>query len=674
MNPTRRQLLGAGLLTSVAGLGLVAPLSPAAAVPRPGRTPVTASLTDLGVAMQSVNVRFTGVGPDGSGGSNLYAISDGNPVAFSVLDTDGELVFSWTPSDTTRPYGGGVFAIDGGAYFTARSGSLTTVFHYDHTARTVAEVMSSGSGSPVPNTMIRNVIPDGDTLYLCCYPRSEVYAYTISTGTVRAFGRASDNGGDYAWGFTRIGQKLYVGTGINTAQLVSFDIASGARTEIPLPATPTVISDLGRAGDLLLVPLPGRVEVYDTTTGQWRTDVTGMDAAASNFATGGDPQKSYFRRGNEYYVFDAGTLAATPLGFAAHGIGVEQFRPLTVFGSSGHDVIANFRQDGSLVVFDPDADTAVEHEAVVSGSPVVAHSIGLGPDGDIWVGAYLSAGVIASVDPVSGGITQRIGPEQSDTFAAVGPYLMISKYPNGVVYRYDTRQPWTWGSNPDTLVQLIGDLQDRIFAMTAAGDLLAVGSVPEYGNLGGALTLVDPSTGTHTVYRNVVTDQSVCALAHRDGIVYGGTTTRGGLSSVPTTTEGHLFEFDVATRQVTTSIVPVAGDETVSTLCFGNEPGILAGMTYECHFFRYDLAQHAVTSVVDTGIKPAGAVWGRTPTLRYRKLDGYFYGVAGQKFFRCNAHGGDLAILDGDHPWESLEITARGEIFLIDTTNVYRWA
>ena len=52
-----------------------------------------------------------------------------------------------------------------------------------------------------------------------------------------------------------------MGTGIGTAQLVSFDIETGARTEITPPATSSVIAALGTAGTLLLVPLPGRVLV-----------------------------------------------------------------------------------------------------------------------------------------------------------------------------------------------------------------------------------------------------------------------------------------------------------------------------------------------------------------------------------------------------------------------------
>src|SRR5690625_5476920 len=111
--------------------------------------------------------------------------------------------------------------------------------------------------------------------------------------------------------------------------------------------------------------------------------------------------------------------------------------------------------------------------------------------------------------------------------------------------------------------------------MTDAGDLLAAASIPEYGHRGGPLSIVDSETGEYEVYRHIVEDQGVSTVAHRDGIVYAGTTIYGGMSTVPTTTEGHLVEFDLDSREVTSAIVPVAGDETVSTLCFGPEASIL---------------------------------------------------------------------------------------------------
>lgn len=622
--------------------------------------------------MESINVRLTGSGPDGAGGTNLYALSDGTPVTFSVISPEtGDRLFSWQLHDESLAYGAGVYGIEGGAFFTARSGSATALHFYDHAEQTVTHITTSGSGQPIPNAVIRNVIPDGDTLYLCCYPRSEVYALDLPSGEVREFGPASDNGGEYAWGFTKIDDVLYVGTGIGTGQLVAFDTGTGERTEIELDDPPASIASLGTAGPLLLVPLPGRTGVYETTSDTWHVGLPGMDQVASAFATGGDPNLSYFRVEDEFWVFDAEALEATPLGFAEHGVSTSSLRALEAFQVDDHDVIACFRQDGEVLVFDPSADEVALHDVAVDSAPVIAHSIGLGPDGNVWVGAYLSAGVIAAIDSRSREITQLEGPEQGDAIAAVGPYLMVSKYPDGVVYRYDSSEPWEWDSNPDILATLISPhLQDRIFEMTDADGLLAAASIPEYGHLGGALSLIDPETGEHDVYRDVVAEQGVSTVVHRNGIVYAGTTIYGGMSTVPTTTEGHLIEFDLASREVTSTIVPVEGAETVSTLCFGEDASTLVGITYENHLFTYDITRHEVTSVVDLEITPTGATWGRSPTLRYRKHDRCFYGVGGQTFFRVTANG-EMTILDEEHAWKSLTITARGEIYLIDDNRVY---
>src|SRR5690625_7189384 len=83
-HPTRRRVLQTGLVTTAtAGLAATAP---ALAAP-PGR-PGSGELIDLGIAMESVNVRLTGSGPDGAGATNLYALSAGTPVTFSVISPE----------------------------------------------------------------------------------------------------------------------------------------------------------------------------------------------------------------------------------------------------------------------------------------------------------------------------------------------------------------------------------------------------------------------------------------------------------------------------------------------------------------------------------------------------------------------------------------------------------
>src|SRR5690625_5674642 len=108
-HPPRRRVLQTVLLpTPTAGLAVTAP---ALSAP-PGR-PGSGELIELGIAMESVIVRLTGSGPDGAGATNLYALSDGTPVTFSVISPEtGELLFSWPVPDESLNYGAGVYGIE----------------------------------------------------------------------------------------------------------------------------------------------------------------------------------------------------------------------------------------------------------------------------------------------------------------------------------------------------------------------------------------------------------------------------------------------------------------------------------------------------------------------------------------------------------------------------------
>ena len=91
----------------------------------------------------------------------------------------------------------------------------------------------------------------------------------------------------------------------------------------------------------------------------------------------------------------------------------------------------------------------------------------------------------------------------------------------------------------------------------------------------------------------MVADQSVVTVIHRDGKIYGGSAIWGGLGIEPTATDAELFVFDIATRTVESSIVPVPGETSIGGLAFDPD-GTLWGMTAN-HLFRYDVATQQVT-------------------------------------------------------------------------------
>ncbi|HEY6738441.1 MAG TPA: hypothetical protein VI076_06290, partial [Actinopolymorphaceae bacterium] len=212
-----------------------------------------------------------------------------------------------------------------------------------------------------------------------------------------------------------------------------------------------------------------------------------------------------------------------------------------------------------------------------------------------------------------------------------------------------------------------------IFEIIDADGVGVAGTVPKYGELGGALITFDPASGDHTVHRDVVPDQSVVALAYRGGKVYGGTTIHGGLSSTPSTDEAHLFVFDLASGTRERLLVPVPGSETVSTLAFGGDDEVLWGVTFDNVLFRYQVAASKVTHRVDLGLPREGANWGRVPTLKYRPQDGLFYGVAGHTFFSFDPETKEKNVISDTAPYATLEITEAGKIYLISDTNVYTY-
>lgn len=107
---------------------------------------------------------------------------------------------------------------------------------------------------------------------------------------------------------------------------------------------------------------------------------------------------------------------------------------------------------------------------------------------------------------------------------------------------------------------------------------IAVGTVPDGDRLGGALVIYDPKTGTSEKYRNVVQDESVFGLTANCGIVYGGTSIAGGLTTTPPTREaGTVFAWDVAKKKKLWESVPVPGAATVSSVTIGPD-GLLWGV------------------------------------------------------------------------------------------------
>ena len=109
-----------------------------------------------------------------------------------------------------------------------------------------------------------------------------------------------------------------------------------------------------------------------------------------------------------------------------------------------------------------------------------------------------------------------------------------------------------------TLASLLAGLVD-----VGEGDF-AFGSVPGYGQLGGALSIYDGAAKSLDTYAfdksttyapgvngSLLRDLAPISLAQHGGKIYMGTTNRGGHQMFAKTREAYVVEFDIAKRQVT---------------------------------------------------------------------------------------------------------------------------
>ena len=112
--------------------------------------------------------------------------------------------------------------------------------------------------------------------------------------------------------------------------------------------------------------------------------------------------------------------------------------------------------------------------------------------------------------------------------AEAGGNIYSIAYTHNVLTVYDPDRPWRPGpaesDNPRNLGPM-GDEQYRPVTGILNGprNRLYIGSMPDYGARGGALTVVNPSDNSHKSYRHLVPDHSILGLAAGPEHVYLGT-------------------------------------------------------------------------------------------------------------------------------------------------------
>ncbi|SEE91714.1 PQQ-binding-like beta-propeller repeat protein [Ruania alba] len=684
-SPTRPhvRLIAATAVAAVTSLGLA---SSASGDDGSASLGLTAEVIDRGHIATEPNTSFAEAGTLADGTPVLYISGSGEPASFTVVNAEtGELISG--AEVAPKIIGGPIQPLpDGSAYFGLRSGSGIIIYHWDAETHEITEAVEN----PVGERLVRELqLGDDGLLYGSTYPNTKVFSYDPATGEVRDYGSIVDeqDGDTYAEGFSVHDGTAYVGTGMQNGNLVAVDLDSGEISTMEVPAEYDHISRFYRSqqvGDLIAMAFsPGisggtNTLFWDTAAQDWACDgAIGTFVNLNNpYTESTEDGRFYYKASNEIWEFDTTDCSVTPTGWIDTDLaGTGNHRALSLVttgeGSAAEHALLGLNRDGSFWRFDPETGEQAYFESQVSGSRLTAHSIHVGPDDRVYMGYYLSPSLLGRFDPTTEEIEAISGPSQADSWATFEGDILTGSYANAVVHRGDPTAEWDWDTNPSQQFRLISEGQDRIIEMATDGALVAMATVSDYGVRGGALTLTDMDERRDT-YRDLVDAQSTASVTFGpDGLVYAGTSIRGGLSSQNSPLDAHLVVFDPDAGEVVEALVPVPDNDVVSGLTVvGNS---IWGVTNTGILFEYDITAGEVVERLELGTGASSSPWGLASTIQAHPTDGLLYGISGSDVFAFDPHSHQVQILAEDG-YKRMDIAPDGTIYALGETNLYEIA
>ncbi|WP_409341999.1 cohesin domain-containing protein [Paenibacillus sp. MBLB4367] len=590
---------------------------------------------DLGQPIKSVSsvaIYDSVVGKE-DGSNVLYTALAGEPAQFNVINLDTYAVLRAIPMPQGKDSWSLVVSPDGGSVYISSSGGR--LYRYSAATKEIEPLGIIRAGE----TAIYGLVTDeAGNVYGGTYPNALVWKYDPATGKFSDYGRMSETN-SYVRSLAYHNGSLYAGLGTAGA-IVKLNPATGEKTPVPLPTVTGVtygnypfVYNLDVVGDYLFAHLSGggisTLIAYDLVQGQWRPEQ--FPNFHGNRVSQPMNGKAYFKLNatgaNKLIELDLATFqtraTAMEQGFSMKGGGWATFANDPELPGP---TLVNTLFNGSIGFFNIQTEKRIEKPAIVAGQAIPIHSLEKGPDGKLYMGGY-PGGSAAAFDPVTKQNTVfTMG--QPESIGHIGGKIIFNTYPHAEIYELDTAKPIAAG-NPVKLF-VIGEEQDRPYVNVTAGSKMYMGTIPDYGKLGGALVEYDSASASetkHRVYRNVVQDQSIVGLAYKDGKIYGSTTVMGGLDATPTATAAKMFIWDTATQTKTAEFAPaIPGSATapimISGLVFG--PDGLLWAAADGTIFAVDPATKAVvkSKTIYPGVQKYG-MW-RPIHLRFG-ADGLLY-------------------------------------------------
>ncbi|MFJ7935646.1 hypothetical protein [Sporosarcina sp. NPDC096371] len=523
--------------------------------------------TNLGEMVQVQLGQAAAIQENKMGENEVYYHSNGLPGTFSVIDAEtGKLKFSEVIKGTEALWAMTV-GPDKNVYFAGTGDGK--LYRYVPELKKIEELGVNPSDDWVWDL---EATADGK-IYGSTYPHASVFEYDIATGKFRNYGTVKE-GQQYARGIAVTDDHIYVGIG-TTKHLFKVDRVTGEKEEVILEGhsgEDGMIENIFVVNDKLFVSV-GTINmlVIDPATNKVMHTFQ-----YSNMISNPSPHNAnlvYYKFQNRLYQYDFSTNQSTVIEgipLLPDTVRVKAMEWITL--TSGETVLAMVTQYGEFMLYEPTTNDMKFIELDISSQAVAIQALETGHDGKLYMGGYQRG--MSIYNPFAKELEVNISSfAQPEGIGFLNGKVYYGTYVGAMMYSYDPFLDVDLNSNPKFEYD-ITDQQDRPFAITSGDDKLFVGTVPDYGILGGVLAIYDEKTDKWSQYRNIVQDQSIIALAYQDGKLYGGTSVWGGLGVDPKAKEAKIFVWDVETGKKIEEFTPtIPGiDETprmIGGLSFG---------------------------------------------------------------------------------------------------------
>lgn len=632
-------------------------------------------IEDLGEPLQDVLMIGGDVGPGPNGETVLWSAVSSQPASLNAIAPNTGAVVASYP----LPGAGGSWEVEvspDGSVYVGTYGSAKLF-------RWTAEGGLVDLGNPLPAASFVWTLDtdENGVVYGGTSANGAVFSWDPATQQFRDYGRISES--DYIRSVAVHDGVIYAGT-IPQPWIFAIDADTGEATQLPQP--PGLDPAIEATYDVDVVDgylyaryggaFPGPMYVYDIDAAQWIDHIPNAHGLqVSESGANGDVYLIVDSQLSAYNP-ETGTLTPTEMTFTGRvrntrGIGWAELDDPNFPGQS----IVGLLWRGMMFRYSPQTGYYDFIDTSVPGTPIPVTVLAEGVGDRVHAGGFLSGG-FATMDRITGEQTGFQRFAQMESMLTVGDRTYLGAYPDGRLYDYDPTAPWNSPEyspspndsdpeNPRRIVNLLADHQVRAGALTAAGDLVALGTEPGLDQWGGVLLLWDPATDA-VVYkeRGVIEDQSIVALTYSDGILYGATSIVGGYTAtVPRAEQSVVFAFSVEDRELLWQVAPVEGAGTVNDLVVDGN-GLLWG-TSGGRLFTVDVDTQKVSLIE--------GVPGSAEHIEYNARDGLLYidwGQNGLGWFDPASGGSDIVTTMNPraHIVDSL-----GQVWFSVDTHLYRF-